>query len=46
VLDSSPVNIRTAIEGSLKRLDTDRIDPRTADMAYDSARLGEHLASR
>jgi aryl-alcohol dehydrogenase-like predicted oxidoreductase len=26
VLDSSPANIRTAIEGSLKRLGTDRID--------------------
>src|ERR1044071_3812626 len=26
VLDSSPANIRTAVEGSLKRLDTDRID--------------------
>jgi aryl-alcohol dehydrogenase-like predicted oxidoreductase len=26
VLDSSPVNIRTAVEGSLKRLGTDRID--------------------
>ncbi len=26
VLDSSPVNIRTALEGSLKRLGTDRID--------------------
>jgi aryl-alcohol dehydrogenase-like predicted oxidoreductase len=26
VLDSSPANIRTAIEGSLKRLDTDHID--------------------
>jgi aryl-alcohol dehydrogenase-like predicted oxidoreductase len=26
VLDSSPANIRTAIEGSLKRLQTDRID--------------------
>jgi len=25
-LDSSPANIRTAVEGSLKRLDTDRID--------------------
>lgn len=25
-LDSSPSNIRTAVEGSLKRLDTDRID--------------------
>src|SRR5437588_9834480 len=26
VLDSSPANIRTAVEGSLKRLGTDRID--------------------
>src|SRR4051795_1426302 len=26
VLDSSPANIRTAVEGSLKRLSTDRID--------------------
>jgi aryl-alcohol dehydrogenase-like predicted oxidoreductase len=26
VLDSSPANIRAAVEGSLKRLDTDRID--------------------
>jgi len=26
VLDSSPANIRTAVEGSLKRLDTDHID--------------------
>ena len=26
VLDSSPANIRTALEGSLKRLGTDRID--------------------
>jgi aryl-alcohol dehydrogenase-like predicted oxidoreductase len=26
VLDSSPANIRTAVEGSLKRLDTDRVD--------------------
>src|SRR5207237_1472872 len=26
-LDSSPANIRTAVEGSLKRLGTDRIDP-------------------
>jgi aryl-alcohol dehydrogenase-like predicted oxidoreductase len=26
VLDSSPANIRTAVEGSLKRLRTDRID--------------------
>jgi aryl-alcohol dehydrogenase-like predicted oxidoreductase len=26
VLDSSPANIRTAVEGSLKRLQTDRID--------------------
>jgi aryl-alcohol dehydrogenase-like predicted oxidoreductase len=26
VLDSSPTNIRTAVEGSLKRLGTDRID--------------------
>lgn len=25
-LDSSPTNVRTAVEGSLKRLDTDRID--------------------
>ena len=26
VLDSSPANVRTAVEGSLKRLDTDHID--------------------
>ena len=26
MLDSSPANIRTAVEGSLKRLGTDRID--------------------
>src|SRR5947208_14990603 len=26
VLDSSPANVRTAVEGSLKRLGTDRID--------------------
>jgi len=27
VLDSTPANVRTAVEGSLKRLGTDRIDP-------------------